>query len=190
MEDTNEGKTTRTLSLGIQVVTQMSRNNIPPKLKRYGENAVTPLLQKLLLLPLIVNQTRPVINNCHDQNNNSKSYNKRKHQEDEYYPSKHSSNVTGQIRRQSYVFGNECSSDTLNSQPAVLQIGLANAIPCEYENQKSISVTLSNGHSSGNVQDTLQNNVKTTLQTNVQASVHNNVKTTLHNNAKTAILYK
>jgi hypothetical protein len=31
-----------------------------------------------------------------------------------------------------------------------LQIGLTNAIPCGYENQKCISVTLSKAHSSGN----------------------------------------
>jgi hypothetical protein len=36
------------------------------------------------------------------------------------------------------------------SLPVVLQIGLANAIPCGYENQKCISVTLSKAHSSGN----------------------------------------
>lgn len=58
--------------------------------------------------------------------------------------------MAGQIHGQSHLFGNECSNDMSNSLPVVLQIGLTNAIPCGYENQKCISVTLSKAHSSGN----------------------------------------
>lgn len=159
IEDKNEVKTTNTNSLGNQVVTQMSRNSIPPQLKRYGENAVTSPPTTFTTCsnlygsppPLIVYQTGPVdTNNDHYQNNSSKSSNKRKRHEDEYYPSKHSSNLAGEIHEQSHLLGNECSNDMSKSLPVVLQIGLANAIPCGYENQKCISVTLSKAHSSGN----------------------------------------